>query len=144
MKISRDSPDFDNYDIFASSEIVEPKTFLGIRTGFYNLSRKEIKLTNVIEADDDTGLYVQHLTDDNDNLIYTNGHDEIIIDNTVKFLMLNPQLRTAFLASGFRPKLTSRYEKSLRIVRRVGEIVKRSEVRETPSFDDERVQFDTI
>lgn len=144
MKISRDNPDFDNYDVYVSLEIGKPRTILGIKTSLYNMQWKEVKLSHVVEADDDTGFVVQHLTDDNGNEIYTNGHDEITVDNTVKFLMLNPQLRAAFLGAGFRPKLTSRYEKTLRLVRRVGEVIKRSEVREELGFADERVQFDAI
>lgn len=136
MKISRDNPNFDNYDVFATMRC---PTSLRIWTEL-----KEVKLKNVVEADDDSGFLVQHLTDDNGNLLYTNGHDEIAIDNTVKFLMCNPQLRQGFLAAGFRPKLTSRYEKTLRIVRRVGALETRSEVREAPDFGDERVQFDGI
>lgn len=143
MKISRDNPEFDNYDIFVVEESIEPKFFLGIKT-HYGLTRKEVKIKNAMEADDETGFIVQHLTDDNGNLIYTNDSDEIVIDNTVKFLMLNPQLRTAFLASGFRPKLTSRYEKSLRIVKREGSLQKPSEARETLDLNNDRVQFDAI
>lgn len=144
MKISRDNPEFDSYDVYVSLEIGKPRTFLGIKTSLYNMQWKEVKLSHVVEADDDTGFVVQHLTDDNGNEIYTNGSDDIIVDNTVKFLMLNHGLRTSFLAAGFRPKLTSRYEKTLRLVRRVGETVKMSEALQTPDFDDERVQFDTI
>lgn len=144
MKISRDNPEFDNYDIFVSLEVGEPRTILGFQTPLYNKQWKEVKLKNVVEADDESGFIVQHLTDDDGNLLYTNGHDEITVDNTVKFLMLNPQLRAAFLAAGFRPKLTSRYEKTLRLVRRVGETAKSSEALQTPNFGDERVQFDAI
>lgn len=144
MKISRDNPEFENYDIFVTLEIGEPRIILGIPTQFYKMVHKEVKLSNVVEADDESGFIVQNLTDSNGNLIYTNGSDEIVIDNGVKFLMLNQQLRTSFLASGFRPKLTSRYEKSLRIVKRVGDLVKRSEAREELGFNNDRVQFDAI
>lgn len=136
MKISRDNPDFNNYDIFVS---VETKTFLGLRNEW-----KEVKLKNVVEADDESGFLVQNETDDKGNLLYTNGHDEIAVDNTVKFLMCNPQLRQGFLAAGFRPKLTSRYDKTLRIVRRVGVLKTHSETREELGFPNDRVQFDAI
>lgn len=144
MKISRDNPEFDNYDIFVSLEIVEPRGALGYALGMYKKCTKEIKLKNVVEADDETGFVVQQMTDEKGSLIYTNDHDEIAIDNTVKFLMCNQQLRQAFLAAGFRPKLTSRYEKSLRIVRRVGNESERKEVKQVPSFENDRVQFDAI
>lgn len=136
MKIARDNPDFNIFDIFVS---VETKTFFGLRTEW-----KEIKLKNVVEADDESGFLVQNETDDKGNLLYTNGHDEIAIDNTVKFLMCNPQLRQGFLAAGFRPKLTSKYDKTLRIVRRVGVLEKLSEAREEVGFPNDRVQFDAI
>lgn len=144
MKISRDNPGFDNYDVYVSLEVGTPRTILGIKTSLYNMQWKEVKLSHVVEADDDTGFVVQHLTDEAGNEIYTNGSDDIIVDNTVKFLMLNQGLRTSFLAAGFRPKLTSRYEKTLRVVQRVGETAKPSEALQTPSFEDERVQFDAI
>lgn len=140
MKLSRDNPDFNSYDIFISVEIKEVfGFFLRVRT-----RKEEVKLKNVVEADDDSGFLVQNETDDNGNLLYTNGHDEIAIDNTVKFLMCNPQLRQGFLASGFRPKLTSKYDRTLRIVRRVGVLEKSSEAREEVGFPNDRVQFDAI
>lgn len=143
MKTSRDNPDFNNYDVFATIEVRKPRTVLGVPIATINETR-EVKLTNVVEADDESGFLVQNETDDEGNLLYTNGHDEIAIDNTVKFLMCNPQLRQAFLASGFRPKLTSRYDKTLRIVRRVDTLVTRSEAREELGFPNDRVQFDAI
>ena len=144
MKISRDNPDFTNYDIFVSLEIGEPRVLFGIQTQLYKMVRKEVKLSNVVEADDESGFLVQNETDDKGNLIYTNGHDDVAIDNTVKFLMCNPQLRQGFLASGFRPKLTSRYEKTLRIVPRIGVVEKLSEAKEEISFPNDRIQFDAI
>ena len=136
MKISLDNPEFDNYDIFIS---VERQKYMGLRTEW-----KDVKLTNVVEADDESGFLVQNETDERGNLLYTNGHDDVAIDNTVKFLMCSPQLRQGFLAAGFRPKLTSRYDKTLRIVRRVGVLEKQSEAMEELGFPNERVQFDAI
>lgn len=73
---------------------------------------------NVIEADDETGLLVEHLADWAGNLLYTNGSEDIVIDNTVRALMLNPQLRAEFVAAGFRPKVNSTYVAGIRIIRR--------------------------
>lgn len=143
MKLSRDNPEFNNYDIFVIVEVRKPRIILSIPVST-SVETQEVKLTNVVEADDESGFLVQNETDDKGNLLYTNGHDEIAIDNTVKFLMCNPQLRQGFLAAGFRPKLTSRYEKTLRIVRRVGVLEKRSEAREEVGFPNDRVQFDAI
>lgn len=81
----------------------------------------EETVAGVVEADDITGLLVQLMFDDRGNEIYTNGIDDIAIDNACKLLLLNPNIRQAFHASGFRPKLSRTYVKGL-IVRYHGPI----------------------
>jgi len=71
----------------------------------------ELRLVrNVIEADEETGQLTMQLTDTQGNLLYTNGVDDIAINNTVKLLMLLGQVRSVFIEAGFVPKIQTTYE----------------------------------
>ena len=95
---------------------IPQKRFLGIP---YGDPPREVqtRLSQVVEADDDTGLLVQQVTDEYGNVIYTDGSQDIAIGNTAKLLLLVAGIRNEFLAAGFQPKLIKRYEKGLEIVR---------------------------
>lgn len=75
----------------------------------------EIPVTNVVEANDATGLLTYQLTDDRGRPIFSNGQDDIVLDNAVKTLLLLNNIRAAFHSAGFRPKLSTQYKDGLRI-----------------------------
>lgn len=66
------------------------------------------KLNHVVTADEQTGELVQQVLKKGAP-VYTNGVDELTLGNTEKLLLLSDTIKTAFLANGFRPKLTTRY-----------------------------------
>lgn len=112
MKLIRtEDKDFDLHDFYVTHRVVLVPA-LG-----WGYDRVE-KLENVIQADDETGLVVQIQKDEDGNEVYFNGTDEIAITNEVKVLLLMPNCRDVFLASGFRPKTSQVYHRGLRIVKR--------------------------
>lgn len=88
--------------------------------GPYLVEEKEYAkvFDNVTEADDDSGLLVQHMADYQGNLIYTDGKAEIVIDNTARIIMLSPAYRLEFINAGYRPKTTVAYVPGIRIIRK--------------------------
>lgn len=108
MRIARgETEELELYEVLRKVEI--PQTALD-----WLLRRRRVelrKVSHVLEADEETGQLTAQLVDDEGHLLYTNGVDDIAIDNGVKLLMLLPQMRTAFLEAGFVPKIQTTYEK---------------------------------
>lgn len=90
----------------------------------------ETVIKGVVEADDTNGLLVTQVFDNGD-AVYTNGTEDIYLENSVKLLLLCPPIRDAFLKAGFRPKTEVSYGNTISIVNR--NATQMLEVIETPS-----------
>lgn len=111
MRIAKgETEDFDRYVVAQFLEWDRPKRFLGVPYSFEAV-RVEVEQSYVVEADDETGLLVQQAINEQGRPIYTNGKDDIILDNAVMVILLMPQAREAFLMAGFKPKLVTNYLK---------------------------------
>ncbi len=124
MKIVKgETADFNTYEVIRKTKSTKhPKGWRGLFAALFNLDahitvEEEIVLRNVVTADDDSGLLVLQILNDANLAIYTNGDDEITIDNVVKLLLLVPSIKQGFLMAGFRPKMETLYAKDFRIVR---------------------------
>lgn len=74
-------------------------------------------LENVLEADDSTGLVVRQQVNKQGDPLYINvAGDTIALDNTIKILLLLPDLRTHFLRE-FVPKTEQTFVEGLTIIR---------------------------
>jgi hypothetical protein len=126
MKILKtETPHFEFYSVIAQRTKTVPALLRGIKKLIFYFAnqnyptieaQEEIVLDNVLEADDATGYLMQQIFDQNGYAVYTNGDDEIVIDNVVKLLLLTPSIKQAFLMAGFRPKVQITHEKNFRIV----------------------------
>lgn len=115
MRIQKGTtPEFDSYDVISVASRRNARRFLGFTIAEYD-SNEEIVLPDVVEADDKTGLVVQHMRNSQGELLYTNGKDDIAIDNSARLLLLVPPVRAAFVAAGFVPKLVNKYLPGVRI-----------------------------
>lgn len=113
---------FNDYEVFElQTRSLEP-TWWQALTKSEPFELVEKKIEGVVEADDETGLLVFQLTDRHGQSLFTNGRDEIAVDNPSKLLLLLPNIRQAFHANGFKPKLESTYRDKL-IIRYKGPIV---------------------
>lgn len=81
---------------------------------------KPVKLDNVLQANDGTGLVIQRVLNENGEELYSNGADDIAIDNVVKLLLLVPQIQQQFFAAGFTIKTSQTFQK-IKIVKSVTE-----------------------
>lgn len=99
---------FENYEVTAR----RPFWFLG----FLLLWKRTVVLKGVMEADDNSGRLVTRLFNESGDPAYTNGIEDIYLDNTCRMLMLIPGMNRAFLEAGFRPKTVTTYELGLKIV----------------------------
>jgi hypothetical protein len=106
---------FDAYEVF--SIVLKEKFFPGMPMFWRKPEYEEVavKLEGIIEADDSSGLVVQQVVDGEGRPIFTNGPDEIVYDNPTKLLLLLPNIRQAFHAAGYRPKLSRIYHEKLEI-----------------------------
>lgn len=75
----------------------------------------DVKLQGVVTANDESGLLVQQMTDEHGNLIFTNDVDDIILDNSVRLMLMLPPFREVFKMNGFKPKLETSYKENLSI-----------------------------
>ncbi len=101
---------FDNYDVTC----LVRKVVLGIILPW----RSRVTLTGVLEAEEETGRIVRQERTLAGMPVFTNGVEDIYIDNSAKLLMLMRPVREAFHASGFRPKVIITYEQGVRITNR--------------------------
>lgn len=105
---------FEQYEVYSKSPRQLPRSFWQwltrqpVEIGF-----EEFKLNGVIEADDKAGLVVQQVLDSDGNEVYTNGQEDIMLDNTAKLLLMVPPIRAAFHANKFVPKLVRTYNESI-------------------------------
>lgn len=113
--VKAETRNFRDYTVFRVVKANLPQTRWQKLMGQQPQIDFEETVNGVVEADDATGLLVAVMFDDRGNEIYTNGIDEIAIDNACKLLLLNPNIRQAFHASGFRPKLSRTYIKGLKV-----------------------------
>lgn len=110
MRLSKNEPNFDAWDVY---EIVPVELSRWNRWTFRHPTETELSLlTNVVECDDATGLVVQWVSDEKGQPVFTDGVEDIAMDNPTKLLLLLPNVKNEFLAHGFKPKLTSRYVKA--------------------------------
>lgn len=114
--IKGESENFDEHDV-----VREVEYFVWV--GRWPVKRRECKTSlesvpNVIEADDQTGLLTVQLMNERGHLLFTNGHDDIALDDSVKVLMLIPPIRDAFLEAGFKPKTLTTYGERIQIRRK--------------------------
>src|SRR5882724_6577775 len=117
MKIEKAvTKDFESYQVIQTVDYVNPYRYLGLFLRSKKTSIEQV-IENVTEADDKTGLVVQQVVDKDGYGVYTNGEDDISLDNCVKLLLLTTTIKQSFLGAGFRPKLTSIYLQNLKIVR---------------------------
>lgn len=108
MKIVRgETPNFEEYEVRCRQK------GQGLLSYF---PPREIKLTGVLEADDTSGRVVRQVVSVFGHPVYSNGPEDIFIDNTVKILLLVPPIREAFVKSGFRPKVIISFEEGVRII----------------------------
>lgn len=112
---------------FSDHDIIQERRFRIGRFQLPMLTETE-RLQDVVEADEATGLVIQHMREDG-LLAYSNGADTILMDNPTKALMLVPEIRRGFYAQGYRPKLETRYLKNLRIIFRGAATVQAEEQR---------------
>lgn len=89
--------------------------FFWLLWGEYPTEIVERPIEGVVEADDQTGLIIKQEFDKENRPIFTDGKDDIVLDNTVKLLLLTAPFRQAFHQSGFRPKLTTSYLDNVKI-----------------------------
>lgn len=92
------------------------------------LGPKSIRCPQAVEADEEIGLLVEQVVTSKGEVVYTNGRQEVFIDNTIRLLLLVPGIRGEFHAAGFRPKLTTSYVQGLRIVHRNGKVLNATEL----------------
>lgn len=122
MRIAKgETEDFESYFVFKPKKIGRATLVSGDPiTGKWKLEETEHAqvLENVIEADDESGLVVTHLSDFAGNMIYTDGRTDLVIDNTARLLMFQSEIRLGFLEAGFRPKVTVEYVGGIRIGRK--------------------------
>src|SRR6267143_1780579 len=105
--IKAETEGFEDYEVLAQV----PRTLFG-----YSLPWKiSLELKNVLDVNDKTGRVVIHVTTLEGHPVYTNGTEDIYLDNSVKMLMLIPGVVKSFLEAGFRPKTIIRYEPELKI-----------------------------
>jgi hypothetical protein len=108
------TPQFDNYEVYYTESSGKPRKFLWFQIGSDEI-RTEHRITDVVEADDTTGLVVRHIRNKRGDLLYTNGKDDIAIDNTAKILLLLPNVRAAIIENFYIPKLVTSYETDIHI-----------------------------
>lgn len=118
---------FDMYDVFAIvlQSISSSWRIIALYqriSGKYDTKEVEVKLENIVEADDQSGLVIRHLSNDRGEMLFSNGFDDIVVDNPCKLLLLLPNVREAFHRSGFRPKLDTTYMEKLVIKYRGGPV----------------------
>jgi hypothetical protein len=111
-----ETPDFDTYLVVLRSQGERFRLF-GVPIWFQP-REKEVRFPRAVEADESTGLLVEHVVNENGHPIYTNGIDEFAYDNTATLLMLMPGLRQEIAAAGFRPKVTTTWRRGIEIVTR--------------------------
>lgn len=117
MKIVKgETKDFELYRVTVQREVSQRKWKIG-PWEHREMETETQTISNVLEADEETGRLIVQLTDPRGYAIYTNGKDEVIIESAVIVLMQMNQVRTNFLAAGFRPKSESTYETGLRIIK---------------------------
>lgn len=117
MKITKGETDnFDLYDVYCLV-YPYPAEFFGLQIRF----RKpvEIKQKGVLEADDQTGKIARQVYTWDGCPVFTNGVEDIFIDNTTRLLLLVPPIQEAFLRSGYKPKVTVTFEEGVRIVNQI-------------------------
>jgi len=101
---------FEDYEVLS----IVPRTFFGFKLPW----KKSLELKGVLEADDKSGRVVSQVTTPEGHPIYTNGTDDIYLENAVKMLMLIPGVVAAFLGAGFRPKTETQHYTELKIINR--------------------------
>lgn len=118
MRIQKaESPDFDEYEVLLESVELKVYKFWRIPYRRETITRW-LREPGVIEADDSNGLLVCQVFDKNGYPVYTNGPDDIVIENAIQFFLLMPAVAETFLKAGFKPKITTQYvdPKFMRIV----------------------------
>lgn len=115
--VKGDTKNFQDYQVLTVNTYVHPQTWWDWLLGRKPWTQTHDELVKLsVEADDSTGLLVYQETDQAGRPILTNGIDEIVMNDTVKLLLLLPNIRSALHGSGYRPKLTSKYVDKLKIV----------------------------
>lgn len=115
--VKGETPQFEQYQVEVLETFQLENSFWKRVWGKQYTEETRVKiLTGVLEADDGNGMIVQQVYNHNGEEIYTNGKDDIVIDNPVKLLLLLPNIRQAFLFAKFRPKVTSSYRQGVRII----------------------------
>jgi hypothetical protein len=105
--------DFDQYVV----TVERPLTWL---EKVFRMNPIRVPVTNVLQADDETGLIIRQLQNEYGEALYSNGAEDIELSSTVRLLLLLPQVRDSFLVSGYRPKTEQKYDPSLRIIKSNG------------------------
>lgn len=136
--------DFENYEVFYTKQ--EPRA--SWRGGVFkfwlmsNYGDVETRAVAVLEVDDVTGQIIRQVMSDDGNPVFTNGAEEIVIDNTAKLLLLVPNVREAFFQHGFAPKLIATYEKGVRIINKNPTVAIAVNVRESiESASDQEAEY---
>lgn len=104
---------FDAYQVSVPHFKVLPRTIWNYIMRQYPTTETEEILKGVIEADDSSGQLVSQVMDAQDRLVFTNGIDDIVMTDSAKLLLLLPNIRQAFLMSGYKPKTTSTYRERI-------------------------------
>lgn len=116
MKIEKTTTrHFDQYEVLTKVVRLIPQDWFDWFLRRQRTEEVEVKLIGVVEADDTTGLVVEHMRDEKGDYIYTNEADDIVVGNTEKLLLLTPFIRQAFIFNKYQPKLSRTYYKNLTI-----------------------------
>lgn len=120
MRITKtETPDFALYAVYETVETREQNRFLGFPNSSYHISTSEILVQNVLDADAISGMVSQQVVDRNGDYVYTDGTDDVALNDTNKLLLKTVSaIREAFFAAGFVPKITTRMAVNLRICKR--------------------------
>lgn len=114
MKINRTYPNFGNYAVLRRQRWWEWLWSIVTLTIIPKYAGYEV-LTGVLEADDQTGLVVRQDVNQRGEPLYINTSGDVVaIDNTIKVLLLIPDLRNQFIQE-FLPKTQQTYVKGLLI-----------------------------
>lgn len=116
MKLNRSDPNFSSFTILRRQRWWE---WVWSIITFQLIPRYAgyAVLSGILEADDSTGLIVRQDENERGEPLYINAAgDEVVIDNTLKVLLLLPDLRNAFIQE-FIPKTRQSYVEGLVITR---------------------------
>lgn len=114
--IKGQTPNFNDYKVFAVVPAEKHRTALFLWLRQHSQSEeKRIRIFRVIEADEASGRVVQQVCDDNGDLVFTNGLDEVSLTNEAKILFTVPDIYTSFIKKGYVPKTIVYFRDKLEI-----------------------------